>query len=65
MLSQKYRLILDLFLSFVKIEPTTFGGGYAMIPSIEREVVINKKWVKPQDVVDVFAVAESSLVLSQ
>lgn len=52
-------LILQLFLTFFKIGPTTFGGGYAMIPLIEREIVINKKWLKRSDVTDVFAIAES------
>ena len=55
----KENLTLQIFLTFFKIGPTTFGGGYAMIPMIEREVVTKKKWVKRSDITDVFAIAES------
>lgn len=44
---------------FLRIGPATFGGGYAMIPMIEREVVEEKKWLDLEDVSDVFAMAES------
>ena len=57
--NKSWKLLLDIFLSFLKIGPVTFGGGYAMIPLIEREVVERRKWVKTEDVTDVFAVAES------
>lgn len=53
------RFIMQIFLSFFKIGPVTFGGGYAMIPMIEREVVTKRKWVKTKDVTEVFAIAES------
>ena len=36
---------LDLFLTFMKIGAFTFGGGYAMIPLIQREIVEEKKWI--------------------
>ncbi|UCZ52489.1 chromate transporter [Bacillus shivajii] len=49
----------DLFFVFLRIGPATFGGGYAMIPMIEREVVEKKKWLNINDVSDVFAMAES------
>ena len=39
----------QLFLVFFKIGAFTFGGGYAMIPIIQREVVENKKWVTDDD----------------
>lgn len=54
-----WKLLWEIFVTFFKIGPVTFGGGYAMIPLIEREVVTKKKWIKPEDVTDVFAVAES------
>lgn len=54
-----WRLLGQLFWSFFKIGPVTFGGGYAMIPLIEREVVERRKWVSEKDVADVFAVSES------
>lgn len=53
------KILWEIFLTFLKIGPTTFGGGYAMIPMIEREVVERKKWVKRKDVTDVFAISES------
>ena len=35
--------LLELFVSFMKIGAFTFGGGYAMLPMIQREIVDNKK----------------------
>jgi len=49
----------SIFLSFLKIGPVTFGGGYAMIPLIEKEVVERRKWLEAEEVADVFAVAQS------
>ena len=46
-----------LFLTFVKIGMFTIGGGYAMIPLIEREVV-NRGWLNKQDFIDLFAVTQ-------
>ena len=54
-----WKLLFQIFISFFKIGPVTFGGGYAMIPLIEKEVVTRRKWVKTKDIADVFAVAES------
>jgi len=53
------KLLLQIFLTFLKIGPMTFGGGYAMIPLIEREVVERRKWISTRDIADIFAVAES------
>ncbi|WP_273130214.1 chromate transporter [Metabacillus sp. HB246100] len=58
-MKNEWKLLMEIFFSFLKIGPVTFGGGYAMIPLIEREVVSRKKWVKVEDVTDVFAVAGS------
>jgi len=52
-------LLWDLFLTFFQIGSFTFGGGYAMISLIEREVVQRKKWIQSEDIVDIFAIAES------
>lgn len=51
---------LQLFLTFLKIGAFTFGGGYAMIPLIQKEVVENKKWLSDKDVSDVIAIAETT-----
>ncbi len=51
---------LQLFLTFFKIGLFTFGGGYAMIPLIEKEIVHNKKWIKEGDILEIVAIAEST-----
>ncbi len=40
-------LLVDLFLTFARIGVCTFGGGYAMLPILQREVVENKHWATP------------------
>lgn len=52
--------LLDLFLIFLKIGTFTIGGGYAMVPLIEREIVDNKKWIDKNDFIDMLALAQSS-----
>ena len=49
-----------LFLTFFKIGAFTFGGGYAMIPLIEREVCTEKQWMKEEDILEITAIAEST-----
>ena len=51
---------LVLFITFFKIGATTFGGGYAMLPIIKREVVERHGWISEEEFVDVLAVAQSS-----
>ncbi len=52
-------LYLKLFISFFKVGAFTFGGGWAMIPLIEREVVDKQNWIKREDFVDALAIAQS------
>jgi chromate transporter len=52
-------IYLDVFLTFSKIGAFTLGGGYAMLPLIEREVVDNKHWLQKEEFLDVIAVAQS------
>lgn len=52
--------ILSLFLTFMKIGVFTFGGGYAMIPLIQREISEKKKWISNDDILEVVAIAEST-----
>ena len=54
------KLLKELFLTFFKIGAFTFGGGYAMIPLIKREVVENKKWIDEDEMFDIIAIAEST-----
>lgn len=49
----------QLFISFLRIGAFTFGGGWAMISLIEREVVENRKWIERNDFLDLLAVAQS------
>lgn len=50
----------QLFLSFLKIGAFTFGGGYAMIPIIEREVIDRRGWVARADFLDLLTLAQSA-----
>jgi len=52
--------LINIFLVFFKIGAFTIGGGYAMIPLIEKEVVDKRKWVPKEEFVDMLALAQSS-----
>jgi len=49
-----------LFFTFFKIGAFTFGGGYAMIPLIQKEAVEHRHWISDRDVLDIVAIAEST-----
>ncbi len=49
-----------MFITFFKIGAFTFGGGFAMIPIIQKEVVEKKKWIKDEDFIDTISIAQSS-----
>lgn len=53
-------MLLKMFLTFFKIGAFTFGGGYAMIPIIQEEVVNKKKWVDENEFLDAIAVSQAS-----
>jgi len=55
-----FQLWFLLFRTFLKIGAFTFGGGYAMIPIVDREVVINKRWLTELEMLDLIAIAEST-----
>ena len=48
----------ELFVSFMKIGAFTFGGGYAMLPLIQKEIVENRKWATEEEIMDYFAVGQ-------
>ncbi len=50
--------LMDLFITFAKIGVLTFGGGYAMLPIIQREVVENHKWATEEEVMDYYAIGQ-------
>ena len=49
---------LELFAAFAKVGVMTFGGGYAMIPMLEREIVDNKGWATSDELMDYYAVGQ-------
>lgn len=51
-------ILLDLFLTFARIGGLTFGGGYAMLPILQREVVESKKWATEEELMDYFAIGQ-------
>ena len=51
-------IYLDLFLTFARIGGLTFGGGYAMLPMLQREVVENKHWATEEELMDYFAIGQ-------
>jgi chromate transporter len=59
-LKQKLSLYHQLFRTFFKIGAFVFGGGYAMIPLIQQEVVTNHNWMSEEDFVDMLAVTQSA-----
>ena len=50
--------LLDLFYAFAIIGITTFGGGYAMLPVIERELIKKRNWINIDEVMDYFTIAQ-------
>ena len=50
--------LLRLFLVFAKMGAITFGGGYAMLPILQREVVEHYRWCDESDLLDYFAVGQ-------
>ena len=50
--------LLKLFLVFCRIGAFTFGGGYAMLPIIQREVVDKYKWATDEEVIDYYAIGQ-------
>ena len=51
-------ILLDLFATFAKVGVMTFGGGYAMLPILQREVVDNKGWASEEELMDYFAIGQ-------
>ncbi|MBQ7773023.1 MAG: chromate transporter [Bacteroidales bacterium] len=53
-------IYLKIFTCFAKIGAFTIGGGYAMIPIIQKEVVDKNKWIGEQDFLDILAISQSA-----
>ena len=52
------KLLVQMFLTFAKVGVMTFGGGYAMLPILQREVVENKGWATEEELMDYFAIGQ-------
>ena len=50
--------LIELFLAFARIGGLTFGGGYAMLPMLQREVIKNKKWATEAELMEYYAVGQ-------
>lgn len=55
-----FQLLVRMFFTFFKIGAFTLGGGYAMIPLIQKEIVDINKWLKEEDFVDALAVTQAA-----
>lgn len=55
----KLKIYLKLFFIFFKISPVTFGGGYAMISVIEKEIVKKGKLIEEDEIIDIFTIAQT------
>ena len=59
-MNDKLKRLWSLFCTFFKIGAFTFGGGYAMIPLIQKEAVENRGWITDDDILEIIAIAEST-----
>ncbi len=50
--------LIDLFLTFARIGGLTFGGGYAMLPMLQREVVERRGWATEEELMDYYAIGQ-------
>lgn len=59
-MKEKWKRIGRLLVIFLKIGAFTFGGGFAMIPLIQKEVVENEHWITDDDILEIVAISEST-----
>ncbi len=52
------KILFDLFITFAKMGAITFGGGYAMLPILQREVVEGKHWATDEELADYYAIGQ-------
>ena len=52
------KILLKMFLSFAKVGVMTFGGGYAMLPILQREIVDKNGWATEEELMDYFAIGQ-------
>lgn len=54
------KILAEVFLTFFKIGLFTFGGGYAMIPLLQAELVTRKKWASDVELMDYYCIGQST-----
>ena len=52
------KILIELFISFMRIGGFTFGGGYAMLPLIQKEIVERRGWASEEEVLDYFTIGQ-------
>ncbi len=55
-----FQLYLSMFFSFFKIGLFGFGGGYAMLPLIQQEVVVSNEWITVSEFTDIVAISQTT-----
>ncbi|WP_434798545.1 chromate transporter [Terrisporobacter vanillatitrophus] len=50
--------LIDLFIAFARVGVLTFGGGYAMLPILQREIVEKKNWATDEELMDYYAIGQ-------
>ena len=55
-----FQLYLSMFFSFFKIGLFGFGGGYAMLPLIQQEVVVSNEWINVSEFTDIVAISQTT-----
>jgi len=57
-MKEKLKTALELFWVFLRVGAMTFGGGYAMLPILQRELVEKRQWVTDEDLTDYYAIGQ-------
>ncbi len=57
------KLLFEMFVAFFRVGLFTFGGGYAMLPIVDKEIVDKKGWVTSEEVMDFYGIAQVSMGL--
>lgn len=57
------KVLVDLFITFAKMGAVTFGGGYAMLPILQKTVVEDKKWATDEELLDYYAIGQCTPAL--
>lgn len=53
-----FKKYIEIFITFIKTSTFTFGGGYATLPMLKSEVVLNKKWITEDELTDLFTMSQ-------